>query len=122
MEFSLGGVRTAAQSSTSQDEPGSPPVFPPPQHSRDRGGPAARMASHLSSVSHHYSLQLHCQTPGPSGLPRRCDHPTISVQRWYAACSGIILLCSGSLGVRERCILHGAKGSCLWSVTELSGG
>lgn len=62
MEFSLGGIRTG-QSTTSQDEPGSPAVFPTSQTPGNRGGEASgsgrqgmrsfRLASHQSSVSHH---------------------------------------------------------------------
>ncbi|KAK9905071.1 hypothetical protein WJX75_009256 [Coccomyxa subellipsoidea] len=61
VEFSLGGIRTG-QSSTSQDEPGSPSVFPTPPTPGNRGGEASgsgrqglrsvRLASHQSSSSH----------------------------------------------------------------------
>lgn len=64
VEFSLGGIRTG-QSSTSQDEPGSPSVFPTPITPGNRGGEASgsgrqglrsvRLASHQSSVSHQSS-------------------------------------------------------------------
>ncbi|BDA49747.1 probable Nischarin at N-terminal half [Coccomyxa sp. Obi] len=60
VEFSLGGIRTGGQSSTSQDEPGSPSVFPT-QTPGNRGAEASgsgrqglrsvRLASHQSSSS-----------------------------------------------------------------------
>lgn len=67
VEFSLGGIRTG-QSSTSQDEPGSPSVFPTPPTPGNRGGEASgsgrqglrsvRLASHQSSVSHKSSATI----------------------------------------------------------------
>ena len=67
MEFSLGGIRTT-QSSTSQDEPGSPAMFPTAPTPGNRGGEAsgsgrqglrsARLPSHPSSVSQPPKLPL----------------------------------------------------------------